>query len=71
MTPERTAERRYLAVSAPDGTWTVVDHTAPHTYTQVCAVVAPDQPDDLPGTAAGRRAHHLAAALNAMPEATP
>lgn len=67
-----TPERRYYATQAPDGTWTVVDHTAPHAYAQVCSVVAPGcAAGDLPGAAAGRRAHHLAAALNAMPEATP
>lgn len=63
-------ERRYYATQAPDGTWTVIDHSAPHTQAAACTVTAPDQPDDIPGSAAGRRAHWIAAALNAMPEAT-
>ena len=63
-----TPERRYLAASTDDGAWMVIDHTGPHTYAQVCTVIAPDRDGAVPGTAAGRRAHWVARALNAMPE---
>lgn len=70
MTPVWLTDRRYLATSTDDGAWMVLDHHAPHTYVQVCTVTAADRDGQVPGSAAGRRAHWIAAALNAMPEAT-
>jgi hypothetical protein len=63
-------DRRYTATPAPDDTWTVIDHAAPHTYTAVCTVVAPDTAGQPPGSAVRRRAHWIAQAFNAYPEAT-